>query len=97
MGTEIFTGRQCQMAEYKNRISVEINDQQYTLVGEEDPQHIRYVARLVDEKIREIGMKNAGLDTTRKAVLTAVNVMDEYVKLLEKHQALVEEMEEQDK
>ena len=57
------------MAEYRNRIAVEINDQQYTLVGEDDPEHIRYVARLVDEKIKEIGMKSAGLDTTRKAVL----------------------------
>lgn len=83
------------MAEYKNRIAVVINDQQYTLVGEDNPEHIRYVAGLVDNKIREIGMKNAGLDTTRKAVLTAVNVMDEYVKLTEKHEALLEEMEQQ--
>lgn len=88
-------GRQCQMAEYRNRIAVEINDQQYTLVGEDDPEHIRYVARLVDEKIKEIGMKSAGLDTTRKAVLTAVNVMDEYVKLAEKHEALLKEMDQQ--
>ncbi|GAB3060689.1 cell division protein ZapA [Salinicoccus sesuvii] len=85
------------MAEYKNRIAVVINDQQYTLVGEDNPEHIRYVAGLVDNKIREIGMKNAGLDTTRKAVLTAVNVMDEYVKLTEKHEALLEEMEQQGK
>ncbi|MCG1009283.1 cell division protein ZapA [Salinicoccus sp. ID82-1] len=83
------------MAQYKNRIAVVINDQQYTLVGEDNPEHIRYVAGLVDNKIREIGMKNAGLDTTRKAVLTAVNVMDEYVKLAEKHEALLEEMDQQ--
>lgn len=83
------------MAEYKNRIAVDIYDQQYTLVGEEDPEHIRYVAGLVDEKIREIGVKNAGLDTTRKAVLTAVNVMDDYVKLKEKHDALVKQTEQE--
>ncbi|MFC3418339.1 cell division protein ZapA [Salinicoccus hispanicus] len=83
------------MAEYKNRIAVVINDQKYTLVGEDNPEHIRYVAGLVDNKIKEIGMKNAGLDTTRKAVLTAVNVMDEYVKLAEKHEALLEEMDQQ--
>lgn len=81
------------MAEYKNRIAVDIYDQQYTLVGEENPEHMRYVARLVDEKIREIGVKSAGLDTTRKAVLAAVNVMDDYVKLQEKYDLAVQELE----
>lgn len=84
------------MAEYKNRIAVDIYNQQYTLVGKDDPEHMRNVAGLVDEKIREIGVKSAGLDTTRKAVLTAVNVMDDYVKLKEKHDALVKEMEQKD-
>ncbi|WP_020006416.1 cell division protein ZapA [Salinicoccus albus] len=84
------------MAEYKNRIAVDIYNQQYTLVGEDDPEHMRYVAGLVDAKIREIGVRSSGLDTTRKAVLTAVNVMDDYVKLKEKHDALVKEMEQRD-
>ncbi|WP_411841949.1 cell division protein ZapA [Salinicoccus sp. HZC-1] len=84
------------MAEYKNRIAVDIYDQQYTLVGTEDPEHMRYVAGLVDEKIREIGVRNAGLDTTRKAVLSAVNVMDDYVKLQEKYDSLVQELEQKD-
>lgn len=81
------------MAEYKNRIAVDIYDQQYTLVGEENPEHMRNVARLVDEKIREIGVRSSGLDTTRKAVLAAVNVMDDYVKLQEKYDSAIQELE----
>lgn len=65
------------MVEFKNRINVSINDQNFTIIGDDDPEHIRYVAHLVDEQLRLLGRKSAGLDTTRKAILTAVNIMDE--------------------
>jgi len=82
------------MAEYRNRIYVDIYDQQYTIIGRDEPEHIRHIAHLVDQKMREIGSKSAGLDTTRKAVLTAVNVMDDYVKLQHKYEALLKERSE---
>lgn len=47
------------MGEFKNRINVTINDQNYTILGEDDPERIRYVADLVDGKIRELGRRNA--------------------------------------
>ncbi|UXR74608.1 cell division protein ZapA [Staphylococcus sp. IVB6238] len=81
------------MGEFKNRINVTINDQQYTIVGEDDPEHIRYVADLVDGKIRELGRRNAGLDSVRKSVLTAVNVMHELVLLEEENARLREEVQ----
>ena len=69
------------MGEFRNRINVTINDQNYTIIGE-DTEHIRYVAHLVDEKLKEMGRKSTGLDTTRKSILT-VNIMHEKVKLEE--------------
>ncbi|MCS4486757.1 cell division protein ZapA [Staphylococcus americanisciuri] len=81
------------MGEFKNRINVTINDQHYTIVGEDDPEHIRYVADLVDSKIRELGSRNAGLDSVRKSVLTAVNVMHELVLLEEENARLREEIQ----
>jgi cell division protein ZapA len=36
---------------------------------------------MVDEKMREIRMKNPHLDTSKLAVLTAVNTIHEYIKL----------------
>lgn len=83
------------MAEYKNRIYVDINDQQYTIIGRDEPEHIRHIANLVDQKMKEIGSKSAGLDTTRKAVLTAVNVMDDYVKLKQEYDALIKKQSDQ--
>lgn len=42
------------MGEFKNRINVTINDQHYTIVGEDNPEHIRYVAHLVDERLKNV-------------------------------------------
>ncbi|MGV3032714.1 cell division protein ZapA [Staphylococcus chromogenes] len=81
------------MGEFKNRINVTINDQHYTIVGEDDPEHIRYVADLVDDKIKSLRQRNAGLDSVRKAVLTAVNVTHELVLLEEENARLREEIQ----
>ncbi|RFU70706.1 cell division protein ZapA [Peribacillus saganii] len=65
----------------KNRITVDIFGQQYTIVGTESSSHIRLVASMVDDKMREISSKNPSLDTGKLAVLTAVNTVHDYIKL----------------
>ncbi|PLS16934.1 cell division protein ZapA [Bacillus sp. M6-12] len=65
----------------KNKISVDIFGQQYTIVGTESSSHIRLVASMVDDKMREISSKNPSLDTSKLAVLTAVNTVHDYLKL----------------
>ncbi|MBD3108369.1 cell division protein ZapA [Bacillus sp. AGMB 02131] len=65
----------------KNKITVDIYGQQYTIVGTESASHIRLVASLVDSKMREIAEKNPTLDISRLAVLTAVNTINDYIKL----------------
>ena len=80
------------MGEFKNRINVTINDKHFTIIGDDSPEHIRYVAHLVDEKMQELGQKSAGLDTTRKSILTAVNIMHEKVLLEEENRRLQQEI-----
>lgn len=80
------------MAQFKNKVNVSINDQLFTIVGEDNPEHIRYVAHLVDVKIKELGYKAAGLDTSRKAILTAVNIMHEKVLLEEENRRLKQQI-----
>jgi len=65
----------------KNKVTVDIYGQQYTVVGTESASHIRLVASLVDSKMREISEKNPNLDVSRLAVLTAVNMVHDYIKL----------------
>jgi cell division protein ZapA len=65
----------------KNRITVDIFGQQYTIVGTESSSHIRLVASLVDDKMREISALNPSLDINKLAVLTAVNAVNDYLKM----------------
>ena len=75
----------------KTRIAVEIYGQTYKMVGTETSAHMREVAAIVDDKMREISARNPALDSTKIAVLTAVNSVHDYLK--EKEQ--VEKLERQ--
>ncbi|WP_332689694.1 cell division protein ZapA [Halalkalibacter lacteus] len=79
----------------KQRITVSIYGQQYTVVGEEPPAHVKEVAHIVDHKMREIRKRNPYLDTTRLAVLTAVNIVDDYMKLLKENERLNEKVNQE--
>ena len=76
----------------KNRISVDIYGQTYKIVGTESTGHMRLVASIVDDKMREISAHNPTLDNTRLAVLTAVNTVHEYLKLKQQVEALEEQL-----
>jgi cell division protein ZapA len=78
--------------EQKNRTTVDIYGQQYTIVGTESTSQIRYVCSKVDDKMREINSMNPSLDTSRLAVLTAVNAVNDYLKLQEKFEELEREI-----
>jgi cell division protein ZapA len=67
----------------KNRTTVEIFGQAYIIMGSESPSHIRHVASLVDDKMREISSKNPNLDAGKLAVLTAVNAVNDYLNMKE--------------
>jgi cell division protein ZapA len=64
-----------------NRTIVQIYGQEYTIVGTEDPQHIRNIAKIVDGKMKDIKQKSASLDAKQLAVLTALNIVNDYLKL----------------
>ncbi|MGE6259298.1 cell division protein ZapA [Heyndrickxia sporothermodurans] len=78
----------------KTRITVEIYGQQYTIVGTDSASHIRQVSTLVDEKMRDIRSKNPSFDTSKLAVLTAVNAVHEYLKLQEKVELLEKQLQQ---
>ncbi|MCH6267781.1 MULTISPECIES: cell division protein ZapA [Neobacillus] len=79
----------------KNRITVEIYGQQYVILGTESPSHIRYVASLVNAKMREISSKNPGLEVNKLAVLTAVNAVNDYIKIKEEMERLTIELQKE--
>ncbi|MCJ7839813.1 cell division protein ZapA [Lederbergia sp. NSJ-179] len=76
----------------KVRVSVVIHGKQYTITGTESPDHMKDVAEIVDEKMREIHSINPNLNTETLAVLTAVNSIHEYTKLQEEYERLLQEL-----
>ena len=66
----------------KNRIVVIIGGQEYTLVATEDPGYMEKVAQHVDTKLKEV-LAGTSASTTDAAVLTALNIADEYFKEVE--------------
>ncbi|MFS0574932.1 cell division protein ZapA [Sporosarcina sp. 179-K 3D1 HS] len=78
--------------EKKTRIAVEIYGQTYKIVGTETSSHMRLVASLVDDKMREISKRNPYLDSAKIAVLTAVNTVHDYLKLKDQLEQMEEEL-----
>lgn len=79
----------------KERTTVSIFGQDYTIVGDEEPSHVIEVAKRVDSMMREIRKHNPYLDMTKLAVLTAINVANDHIKLEKRLQEL--ERKEQDR
>ena len=78
--------------QHKIRVSVDIYGQTYKMVGSETSGHMRLVASMVDDKMREINSHNPSLDSAKLAVLTAINTVHEHVKLKEQAEQLEEEI-----
>lgn len=62
-----------------NRVVISICGRDYTILASEDQQYIHKVATYADEKIQEL-MNESHLSLTDAAVLTAMNLADDYFK-----------------
>ena len=78
----------------KNRVDVRIAGKDYTLVGVESDEYIQRIAMYIDKKMIEIMRINSKLSTSMAAVLTAVNVADDYVKAHESEHHLKKELKQ---
>ncbi|WP_432663943.1 cell division protein ZapA [Wukongibacter baidiensis] len=77
----------------KNRVIVKILGQEYTIVGEEPREFMQRVSNYVDDKMNEIADKNKKFSTAMIAVLTSINIGDEYFKLLDEYNSFKSERE----
>jgi len=73
----------------ENKLTIEIYGQKYTIKGREKLEHLKEVANYVDEKIKQISLNNPRLDTSRLAVLSALNIADEYIKLKREYEEML--------
>jgi len=61
----------------KNKVTVSIAGQEYTMVAAEDEAYVRKVAAHVDGQVREV-MAQGRLSLTDVAILSAMNIADQY-------------------
>jgi len=77
----------------KNRVTVTIAGQEYTLVATEDEGYIQKIAAHVDAKVHEV-MDGAKVSVVDGAILAAVNIADEYMKEMESAENLRRQLKE---
>ena len=77
----------------KNRVTVTIAGQEYTLVATEDQGYVEKVAQQVDAQMKQV-LEGARVSLVDGAVLTAVNIADEYFKEVEASENLRRQLKE---
>ena len=78
----------------KNKIAVKIYDEEYVILGQAEPMVIEKIANYVDRKMRLVGQKNSQLSLSKIAVLAALNIAEDLVKLHEDYDLLSEQLDE---
>lgn len=74
----------------KGAVKVQVFGQDYLIKSQEGEEYILAVARLVDEKMREVAEATSSASTVSIAVLAALNLAADYLKAQEKSQGLQE-------
>ncbi|MBU1626962.1 cell division protein ZapA [bacterium] len=80
----------------QNRVEVEIFDNKCVIVGEEDEEYIKSIAKYVDNKVREIIDQTKTTSTVRAVILAAINIADELFKTRNEHSSLKECLSKQE-
>ena len=75
----------------KTRTVVKIGGKEYTMTGFESEEYIHRVAIYVDRKMSELKSQYVNLNTSTLAVLAALNVADDLLKLQDQMEALTQE------
>ncbi|MGI6093015.1 MAG: cell division protein ZapA [Veillonellaceae bacterium] len=69
------------MADKQCKVTVEVYGESYALKGDLEAERVKMIAALVDAKMKEIAKNNAFLSPTKIAVLAALNLADDYLRL----------------
>ena len=85
------------LSDEKTRTKIVINGNEYVLRSSYPGSYNRELAIYVDNKMEEIKKQNPNLATPRLAVLTALNITDEFFKLKADYDALLGLIEEEGK
>ncbi len=76
----------------KNKLVAKINGKEYTLTSTESREYMLSVADLVDRKMKQAMTADPTMSTAYTAVLAAINLADDYLRLKKAEQAITKNM-----
>jgi cell division protein ZapA len=82
------------MTAKKSKVTVEIGGENYVIKGDAEPERIIQVANLLDQRMRVISQANPRLSAEKVAVLAALNIANEYMRLDHDYKQLVKMVKE---
>ena len=77
----------------KKPVEVEIMGQVVTLRSEEEESYVRRVAGYVDEKMQEVVKTTRPIAKFNVAVMAALNIADEYHRLKDKYDTMINRLD----
>jgi len=77
----------------KNKVLVKINGQEYPIVGAEAKEYLLKVGSFVDDNMEAVAKANKKLSTSMVAVLTCINITDQFLKMKNNFEELKKEMQ----
>jgi cell division protein ZapA len=77
----------------KKPVDVEIMGQKLVLRSEDDEGYVRRVADYVDDKMQEVIMGTQSVAKGNVAMLAALNIADDYHRLKEKYDEMLDRMD----
>ena len=79
--------------ERERLVEIKVFGQTYTVKTDAEEEHVKEIARYVNEKMEEVLKKTKSVSTLNVAILTALNIADDLLKEREKRITLLREIE----
>ncbi len=83
------------MSEKKFKVTVEIFGDTYTLKSDSHPDKVVQIATFLNERMKKIANANSRLSPAKVAVLAALNITEEYLRLEQDYRQLIQMVKEQ--
>ena len=81
------------MVNQKRRTKVEINEKEYTIVGDKSSAHVNLVADTINKQIEELTSLSSNLSKEEQAILMAVNAISDQITTQQKMIKLEEDLD----
>ena len=77
----------------KKSYNIKILEQELSVLSDAEDEHVANVVRFVNEKMEEVLQDRNGLKTLDVAILAALNISEDFLKLKEVHQQTCDQLE----